>query len=74
MDKKLIKIIHNNSQIFYDHEEIKIKVQLKNIPSLIVKLFEVNTQNYYKKNGTLIDSNIELDGLIATEETLFTFN
>lgn len=47
---------------------------MKNISSLTVKVFEFNTENYYKKNLVAIDNNIELDGLIASEELAFEFD
>ncbi|KAL4490234.1 hypothetical protein ABPG72_004273 [Tetrahymena utriculariae] len=72
-DKKCIKICNYNKQLFRSNEEVSIDVILKNIPQLTVKLFEINTENYYKKNLKELDNNIELDGLIASEETSFEF-
>ncbi|EAR85110.2 hypothetical protein TTHERM_00530680 (macronuclear) [Tetrahymena thermophila SB210] len=72
-DKKCIKICNYNKQLFRSNEEVSIDVILKNIPQLTVKLFEINTENYYKKNLKDLDNNVELDGLIASEETSFEF-
>ncbi|KAL4440764.1 hypothetical protein ABPG74_013745 [Tetrahymena malaccensis] len=72
-DKKCIKLCNYNKQLFRQNEEVSIDVVLKNIPQLTVKLFEINTENYYKKNLKELDNNIELDGLIASEETSFEF-
>ena len=52
---------------------MKIDVVLKNIPQLTVKVFEFNTENYYRKKLREIDNDLELDGLIASEETFFEF-
>lgn len=58
----------NNKENFGSKEEVKLSVAIKNIQILLVKVFEINTESYYKKNYTAIDSNINLDGLRATEE------
>ena len=40
---------------------------------LIVKVFEINTTNYYKKFGKEIDTDISLDGLVANSEQLVEY-
>ena len=39
---------------------------------LIVKVFHINTDNYYRQNKREVDTDINLDGLVANHE--FTFN
>jgi len=43
-------------------------VELKNVPVLIVKVFEINTSRYYKDNLREVPTDIQLDGLVANEE------
>ncbi len=40
---------------------------------MTIKVFELNLYNYYKKNKSEIDSEMNLDGLIASEEQYFEF-
>ena len=75
-EKRLINILGNNREFFEQDEEIKLKVEIKNIQVLTIKIFEMNLENFYLKNINLndIDLNINLEGLIPNEEKIFNFN
>lgn len=45
--KVLINILDFNSQIFRRDERVKLFLELKNVPTLYVKIFEFNSENYY---------------------------
>ncbi|MFT5151845.1 MAG: hypothetical protein ACI841_001832, partial [Planctomycetota bacterium] len=49
-------------------EAVALDVDLKNVDTLIVKLFEINTFNYYREVKRDVDAAIDLDGLVANEE------
>lgn len=49
-------------------EPVVLDVWLKNVPTLVVKVFEVNTLNYVQATGRDVDATIDLDGLVPTEE------
>lgn len=49
-------------------ETVKLRVHLKNIETLIVKVFEVNTLNYYLERGAEVSTDLELDGLVTNHE------
>lgn len=53
---------------FASDEEVVLEVDVKNVPQLFVKVFEIDAFNYYKRNDEPIDARLELDGLVATEE------
>jgi hypothetical protein len=46
---------------------------VKNVDTLIVKVFEVNTQNFYREQLKEIGPDINLDGLVANEEKTYTY-
>jgi hypothetical protein len=73
-EEKLITICKYNRQYFKSDEEVKLFIEIKNIPVLLIKVFEFCPENYYQKNMKEIDSQINLDGLIASEEIVFNFN
>ncbi len=51
-------------------EPVKLDLFLKNTPTLLVKVFEVNTTNFYRAQQREVDTDINLDGLVANfEET-----
>jgi len=54
-----------NKKMFGVDEEVTLEVNLKNIQQLYVRVFEFNTETYYKKNLQKFDTNVNLDGLEA---------
>jgi len=69
-----IEFAPTNKTHFGVDESVVLDVHVKNVPSLMVKVFEVNTGNYYKANLREIDTDINLDGLIANEEKTHSYN
>jgi len=63
-----IQLCHYNKTSFKVDEEIKVFVDVKNIQKMQVKVFEINTDNYFRKNMSNFTSDINLDGLIAKHE------
>ena len=59
---------HYNKTSYKVDEEVKVFVDVKNIQKMQVKIFEVNTDNYFRKNMSNFTSDINLDGLIAKHE------
>ena len=49
-----------NPAVFGVNDPVSLKVSVKNVNKLIVKIFEINTTNYYKEFKTEIASNINL--------------
>ena len=47
---------------------MKLKLELKNVQTLYIKIFEFNTETYYKKTLRHFESSINLDGLVASDE------
>ena len=56
------------SEWFDVGQPLSIEVDVKNVDTLLVKVFEIDTFNYYRGEGKEIDASIELDGLVAGEE------
>ena len=49
-------------------EEVVLKAHLKHIHQLHVRVFEFNTETYYKKTLAPFDTLVNLDGLEASEK------
>ena len=73
-NEKFITISEHNIYKFKSNEEIKLYVNIKNVPEVTVKVFEFQTENYYKSKLTQVDNNFSQDGLIATDEEVFKFD
>ena len=64
----ILKFKETNKDTFKVEEEVVLKLQIKNVPSLTIKIFEFNTETYYKKNLQPFDTSINLDGMVASYE------
>ncbi|MFT7668364.1 MAG: hypothetical protein ACI8X5_001056 [Planctomycetota bacterium] len=54
-------------------EAISVDLNVKNVGTLIVKIFEINTFNYYRDDNREVDASIDLDGLVANWESTHEF-
>lgn len=52
---------------------VRLEVYLKNVPTLIVKVFEINTAAWYRTQGREVNTDVNLDGLVANEEQTLTY-
>jgi len=66
-------LCHYNKKTFNFEEEIEIFADLKNVQKMQVKVFEINTDNYFRKNMSAFTSDINLDGLIAKYEQEYVY-
>ncbi len=57
-----------------DEDPVTIDVDLKNVDTLLVKVFEINTFNYYREVGREVDASINLDGLVANHEETHSYD
>jgi hypothetical protein len=55
-------------------EPVKLDLFVKNVPSLLVKVFEINTTNVYRTTLREIDTDINLDGLVANSEKVYAYS
>jgi hypothetical protein len=53
---------------------VKLELFVKNVPSLLVKVFEINTTNVYRTTLREIDTDINLDGLVANSEKVHAYS
>jgi hypothetical protein len=61
-----IDFAETNPLLFGAADEVKLTAFVKNVPSLIVKIYEINTFNYYRETGQPLNLAINLDGLVAS--------
>ena len=54
-------------------DKVKLQIHTKNVKTLIVKVFEVNTLNYYLKHGKEVSTDLDLDGLVTNHERTFEY-
>lgn len=49
-DEVILRFKETNQEIFKVDEKVVFYLEIKNVPELTIKIFEFNTETYYKKN------------------------
>lgn len=57
---------------FQPEDEVSIDLFIKNVPRLLVKVFEIHTENVHR-SGREVNTDLDLDGLVANEELTFEY-
>ena len=57
-----------NKTQFEPDEHVKLDLFIKNAGTLIVKVYEINAQSYYREQRREVDTDMNLDGLVANVE------
>ncbi|MFC1705899.1 hypothetical protein ACFL59_03640 [Planctomycetota bacterium] len=69
-----IELGPQNQTVFSARDEVSLTVDLKNVRTLVVKVFELNMLNFYLSHDQEIDTSIDLDGLVASEERTHSYD
>ncbi len=62
-----------NAPQFAPGDDIQFDVTVKNMPKLIVKIFELNTLNFFQTQQRQLNTDLNLDGLVANSEQTHAF-
>jgi len=54
-------------------EAVQLAVDVKNVPTLLVKVFAIDSYRYHTERQREVDASIELDGVVANSEQTFTY-
>jgi len=73
-DRIDIDFAYTNKTDFAAEEAVKLDLHVKNVTSLLVKVFEINTGNVYRTTLKEIDTDINLDGLVANSEKVTPYS
>jgi hypothetical protein len=74
LDRIDVEFLSTNPEFFKADDAVELELFLKNVDNLIVKVFEINTQNYYRKHKSEIDTDINLDGLVPNFEETYEYD
>jgi hypothetical protein len=67
-DRVDVEFAPNSRDRYGVDETVELRLHIKNVQTLIVKVFEVNTLNYYLERGTEVSTDLDLDGLVTNHE------
>jgi hypothetical protein len=73
-DRIDIDFLPQNPTLLEPGDAVNLKVAVKNVDSLLIKAYRINTFNYYTRNLKPIDTALNLDGLSATWERTLEFD
>jgi hypothetical protein len=67
-DRVDIDFLPSNPRLFAPDQPVTLAVDVKNVASLLVKVYEINLVNYCRENLVRPGLDLDLDGLAATRE------
>ncbi|HSQ56709.1 MAG TPA: hypothetical protein VLM40_13285, partial [Gemmata sp.] len=67
-DRIDIDFAFTNKTDYLADEPVGLDLYVKNVPGLLVKVFEINTGTVYRRRLAEVDTDINLDGLVANSE------
>ncbi|MBT3201819.1 MAG: hypothetical protein HN350_18105, partial [Phycisphaerales bacterium] len=73
-DRIDLDFAYTNKTFFASEDKVTLGMHIKNVKSLIVKVYQINTDNYYRKYGKQVTTDINLDGLVANEERIAKYS
>lgn len=73
-DRIDIEFAPTNPQRFAPGDPVSLDLFVKNVDQLLVKVYEINTLNFYLLNGREVNTDIVLDGLVANSEKALRFD
>lgn len=73
-DRIDLDFAYTNQQVFSPADPVSIELAVKNVESLIIKVFEINTRNFYRDRKREISTDVKLDGLVANIERTESFD
>ena len=74
MQGSQLKICNFNKENFSINEDVELTLDIKNINTLYVKIYEINTENYYYTNKKALDKDITVEGLVPTYDCVYSFD
>jgi hypothetical protein len=73
-DAVQIRLADENPTQFDPGQVSELLVDVKNVQELVVRIYEINTPSYYRSHNQPIDTDMDLDGLLATHERILTYS
>lgn len=72
-DQVELTLVPTNKALWSAAEPVSLQVDVKNVTTLVVKVFELNAFNYATTHGKDVDPTIDLDGLAPSSEQVLTY-
>ncbi|MEQ1851905.1 MAG: hypothetical protein ABMA01_09975, partial [Chthoniobacteraceae bacterium] len=73
-DRVDVEFPRTNAVMFRPGDDVQFDVVTKNTPKLIVKIYELNALNFFLSQKRQLNTDLNLDGLVANSEETHTFD
>ncbi|MCE9567021.1 MAG: hypothetical protein K8U57_33885 [Planctomycetes bacterium] len=73
-DRIDIDFAFTNKTEFAADEAVALDLHVKNVQNLIVKVFEINTKTVYRTRLQEVDTDVNLDGLVANSQRIIKYD
>jgi hypothetical protein len=73
-DRVDIDFAPTNQQIFSGTDPVELDLFIKNVESLLVRIYEINAKNYYRQNLREVNTDVNLDGLVPNSEQTYGYD
>ncbi len=73
-DRVEIRFAPTNPGHYRANDPVTLDLDVKNVPTLVVKVFEIQALHHFLATGRDVDTSIDLDGLVAGKETTCTYD
>ena len=60
-------------QTYASGDDVTLDLHMKNVPKLLVKVYEINTENVHRNTGQQVNTDLNLDGLTPNSEQVHDF-
>jgi hypothetical protein len=68
-----IELAVQNPRSYAADDPVELLVDVKNVQTLVVKVFEIDTLAYFAAHGRAVDTSVDLDGLVANDERILEY-
>ena len=62
--ERRLDFLDQNKEHYRPEDEVVLKVAVKNVPELLLRVFEINGHNYYREKKTPFKPSLNLEGLV----------
>ena len=73
-DRTELRLATQNRLRYSADEPTTLLVDIKNVDELVIRTYQINTLAYHQNHERRLDTDIDLDGLVATDEEKVTFD
>lgn len=73
-DKTQLSFAPTNPTRYQSDQPTELMVDVKNVDKLVIRVYEMNSLAFYRTNVGRLDTDVELDGLIATHEKTIQYD